>query len=378
LECYKKKGIGMRLLKFIFLCTLIFAFVIIIDIKAFAAFVVTPMEFHLNTASSETTTGSFWVRNRGEETIALKVYVGDFWIEPDGKEAFLEPGTIERSCSKWIEVSPEELELTPNESKLIRFNLSVPPGKTGTFWAMIFVEQTNKPTIKTAQQGQQQFNILSFQRVGVRIFEETPDAVKGEGKISQVNVVRGGKDEFIRVDLKIENNGEALLRCKGNVEIKNERGDRVENVQLDEFNCYPKASRIIPASFKTKLNPGQYTALAIIDYGAEYLVAGEAVFKVNALTGSVEIAKPSQVIASVADAVRTAPSTDKDIKVPEQVSNKNLAKEEEKKEKREEKQEEAKEKSSSENKFIKSIRGFFEPVWKKISQAFTGLFKPKK
>ena len=85
----------MRLLKFIVATLTVSLFLVLSSTDAFATFVVTPMEFHLHIASGESATGSFWVRNRGAETIALKIYTGDFWIDPDGKEAFLEPGTVE-------------------------------------------------------------------------------------------------------------------------------------------------------------------------------------------------------------------------------------------------------------------------------------------
>lgn len=278
----------MRLFK-ISVIFAIWGFVIFAGTNAFAVFVVTPMEFHLDTPVGETTTGFFVVKNRGSETIALKIYTGDFWIHPDGKESFLEPGKVERSCSKWIQLAPEEFELIANETKTVRFNLTIPPGKKGTFWAMVFIEQTNKPTIKTAQKGQQQFNIVSFQRVGVRIFEDTPDSVKGEGRITQVNVERAQKEEFLKVGLRFENKGDALLKCKGSVDIKNQKGETVDKTNVDEFNCYPKAERAVTASFKKELPVGQYTALAVIDYGAEYLVAGEALFKVNPITSSIEM-----------------------------------------------------------------------------------------
>ena len=247
-----------------------------------AAFVCTPMEFHLDVPSGEERTQTFWVRNRGDETIALKVYTGDFWIKPDGNEVFLEPGEVERSCATWLQVAPEELELAPDESSAIRFNIIVPPGKSGTYWGMIFVEQTNKPTIKTAKKGESQFNILSFQRVGVRIFENAPGATTpSEGKINEVNVGWDKEKGQLEIGLKFENEGDVLLKCKGTVEIKDMKGETVKGIELDEFNSYPRASRTKKAFLKEVLDPGHYTVVVIIDYGAEHLVAGEAVFEVK-------------------------------------------------------------------------------------------------
>lgn len=249
--------------------------------KAEAGFVASPMEFHLNVSSGENQTHTFWVRNRGNETIAMKVYTGDFWVKPDGKELFLEPGEVERSCAQWLEVAPEELELAPDESRALRFKINVPPEMVGTYWAMIFVEQTTKPTIRTTERGEQKFNIIAFQRVGVRIFEQTPEAKMGEGRITQVNTEAGTGDEVLKIVLNFENDGNILLKCTGRVEIKDEKGETVKTVELDKFNCYPQANRELKASLKERLAPGQYSALAIIDYGAENLVAGEVVFEVK-------------------------------------------------------------------------------------------------
>jgi len=324
---------------------------------ASAAFVVTPMEFHVNVANNETGAYSFWVKNRGEETIALKVYVGDFLIQPDGKEAFLEPGTAERSCSKWVTVSPEEFELAPDESKAVRFEITVPPEKSGSYWGMVFIEQTNKPTIKTAQKGQQQFNILSFQRVGVRIYEDTPGSKPGEGKITQVTVGEGGKDEFLRVDLKMENNGDVILKGKGSLDIKDDKGENVESVVIDEFNCYPKSSRIVTASIKDKLKAGHYSALAVIDYGADFLIAGEAIFDVNAFTGSISSPVPP-VVQAQAPVSEEKQETKKIEKQPVRSQGQ---------------PEPVVKKEKSENKVLKAIAD----IWIKITKSFSELFAGK-
>jgi len=248
---------------------------------AFSAFVVTPMEFHLDVADGEEATNTFYVKNRGEEVIALKIYTGDFWIGPDGKEKFLDPGELDRSCGKWIEVTPEEIELAPDESHAVRFKLTMPLDKRGSFWSMIFIEQITKPTIKTATQGAKQFNILSFQRVGLRIFEKTPGSEIGDARINQVDVKWLQEEESFKVSLVVENLGEVLMKCKGIVEFKDETGETIKSIEVEEFKCYPQSKRVIESVLKEKLALGQYTALAVIDYGSEYLVAGEAVFEVK-------------------------------------------------------------------------------------------------
>ena len=328
---------------------------------ASAAFVVTPMEYHISVGNNETGAYSFWVRNRSEDTIALKVYTGDFLIQPDGAEAFLDPGTVERSCSKWITVSPEEFELAPDESKAVRFEIVVPPEKSGSYWGMIFIEQTNKPTIKTAQKGQQQFNILSFQRVGVRVYENTPGSKPGEGKITQVIEDDGAKDEFMKVSMRMENNGDLLLKCKGSVDIKDDKGETVESIPVSEFNCYPKSSRLVNVALKDKLKAGHYSALAVIDYGADFLVAGETMFDVSAFTG--RISSPN--ILNQASGQEQAVSS-----VEQRTENKNI----EKSAIQSKPQVEAGVKN---NKFGNRMLNAISDLWLKIKKGFAGVFAGK-
>jgi len=352
----------MRIKTVIFI-SLITAVVFGLRGSAIAAFVVTPMEYHVNVGNNETGSYSFWVRNRGEETIALKVYTGDFLIQPDGTEAFLEAGAIERSCSKWITASPEEFELAPDESKAVRFEITIPPEKSGSYWGMIFIEQTNKPTLKTAQKGQQQFNILSFQRVGVRIYEDTPGSKIGEGKIVSVIVGDGQKDEFMKIGLTMQNNGDLILKCKGSVDIKDDKGETVESVQVNEFNCYPKSSRLVSVALKDKLNAGHYSALAVIDYGADFLVAGEAVFDVSAFTG--RISSPNTPVNSPDEIQAQSAAT------PEQkIENKKIDKSAGKAQPR---AEPVVKNAASENKILKAI----SDAWLKITKSFSGLFAGK-
>ncbi len=47
------------------------------------------------------------------------------------------------------------------------------------------------------------------------------------------------------------------------------------------FTGYPHAKRVLKTEISKKLPPGNYIALAIIDYGGEELVAGELELEVK-------------------------------------------------------------------------------------------------
>ena len=249
--------------------------------KAHASFMAAPMKFDCSIEAGESQSYSFWVNNKSDKPLRLKIYTNDFWVGPSGAEVFYESGHIEHSCSPWIELDTEELELAAQETATIQFKVTVPEGIYGTYWGMIFVEQTSTPKLHKAKEGERSFSISTFQRVGIRIYTETPDTKLGQGAIDLVKAVKDPKTGFYRIEVGFKNDSSTLLKCKGKIEITDENGELIETLDIIKFNSYSKSYRILNELIKKELSPGEYTILAIIDDGNEDLVAGETQFTVD-------------------------------------------------------------------------------------------------
>ena len=76
------------------------------------------------------------------------------------------------------------------------------------------------------------------------------------------------------------NSGNAISKCTGWVEFRDIDGLTIERVELHEIpKIYPMERENFQITIPNDLESGEYSALAIIDYGGAQLVAGEITFE---------------------------------------------------------------------------------------------------
>ncbi len=207
---------------------------------------------------------------------------------PDGKEENLPPGSVPRSCAAWVMLGEQLVTLAPQETRQVRVGLEIPEDATGTYWAKLYVEEISAPEPTARQVGGRTYRVFLVQRAGIRIFENVPGTTQPDARVTLVSPEQR-EDGTAGVLVSVENSGNMLLRCDGRVELRNSGGGVVETLLLGsdgEFWIYPGAKRDLFAPLKAKLPPGACTALAIVDFGGDHLVAGDAVLPVAESSGA--------------------------------------------------------------------------------------------
>ena len=270
--------------------TLIILILIVLSLtkKVEASFTVAPMRFEFQIEEDQSSTGSMIIRNNSEDTLAVKIYIKDYLRRSDGSESELEPGTISRSCSQWLSISPMNIELEPGETKEARISMSVPLDAEGTYWSMVYVEQFSKPTPRGGEINGYSFNINVYPRWGIRILESVSGTEKIEGQIANLLINNEDESKQMVAEIGFENTGNVILKCEGYLDIRDVTGETIEKIEFENFSTYPENTRIIKTEIPQTLKPGEYSALAVIDYGGDYLVAGEAFFEISSDTSSEE------------------------------------------------------------------------------------------
>lgn len=246
-----------------------------------AAFVVSPMEHHLQVAAGERGTSTILVRNNGQRALTLKLYLADSRFGPDGQEEDVPLGTLERSCAPWTTPEFELLELQPGDLHRVSLDLAPPVDARGSFWTKLYIEEISTPEPDRKEAGGRTYQIFMRQRMGVRVFETVPGTEEPEALVSRVKVVTTGDTRTVTVS--VQNRGNVLLRCQGSVELRNSRGDVLETLQTGtngEFLVFPGAGRELPVRSTIRLPADSYTVLAMVDYGGESVIAGEEFFRV--------------------------------------------------------------------------------------------------
>ena len=261
-------------------------FIFFLSLSALAGYTIVPMQFTLSGKPGETVTCTMKAENMGEEPISIKISTKDFIKGLHGEEKQVETGTVKRGCARWIRISPQKLDLAPHEIRVINFSMTVPMDGRGTYWGNILVSQVSKPTLsKTIKKGETSFQIFALQDMLIRVLENVPGTEQKKGVITDVSVKDQKAGGMTTIEVIFENQGNSLLKCNGQIQVRDENGETVKTIPLEyghaPFTVYPDGRRIVYGHIKEKLPPGDYILLTIIDYGGEDLVAGEMEWSVG-------------------------------------------------------------------------------------------------
>jgi len=228
---------------------------------------------------NESSTSIINIRNGNDKNLELSIYLKDKAFI-DGTEAEVLPATSENSCAEWIFYTPSVLNIPPGESASVRINISVPDSAVGTCWSHIFIEETSPPKPNNYKIKGNTINFSVNMRVGVLLTQTVPGSGTRNGLIEKIDLVYN--EDFTKgfIEFDFFNNGNLISECNGWVEFRDIDGLSIEKIQLGEIpKIYPLERRNFKIEVPNNLITGEYSALAVIDYGGTQLVAGEVIFK---------------------------------------------------------------------------------------------------
>lgn len=205
---------------------------------------------------------------RTDQSLHLTIYVRDVSHLPDGTHDFPPPGSTERSCAKWIQVVPSELDIPAGETATVRVSINAPERAEGGYYAMIFFE--SGPSYTERGIG------VNF-RVGAFVDVRIPKTEVYQAKLANLSVPQA--DEVV---VELSNDGNALIRPRGKVKIFDAQNRRIAEVAFNpqRVGVLPQATRAFPVKLDQPLARGVYQVRVEIDYGTRYLLVGELPFTV--------------------------------------------------------------------------------------------------
>lgn len=206
------------------------------------------------------------VRNEGEDPLGVRLYMVDFDRDEKGDHRFSEPGSTPQSCAQRITVEPEALMVEPGEISraLLRISGATDPAAC---WSMVFAESNRK----------KKGNLLVSQRIGIKVFGLPVDGV-ADGELIDAAVHQG--DDGVEVTFEFDNYGSMPLRPAGSLEIRTLDGRTVVETPIALFGVLPGTRRTMEVKVSEPLPPGEYLALPILDFGADYLAGMQVAFTV--------------------------------------------------------------------------------------------------
>jgi hypothetical protein len=231
-------------------------------------------EFDLSGGPGSELHAEFIVLNDDIRELTFDIGLVDWVNALDGVTQLLTPGTQTRSCATWIHLDTVSEHLSPNAETEIAFSVSIPDRVSGTYWAGLLVDAS---TSEADGEGE----IELGQRFLVRIFVTVPPA-EADGRVTAVR--NSGLAPF-GVDVGFLNTGNVRLQdVSGLVTVETSSGDILLELPIDAFDVLPGEETLqTVASYWSLHQPGLYAIRAVLDFGAEYLVAGQSVIRIDAL-----------------------------------------------------------------------------------------------
>lgn len=267
----------------VYLLLLICALIVIFTISCStlsAVISVSSMLIELEIPPGETYIGSLRINNPGQELEEVEVRVADWNMTADGLTHFFKAGTLPQSLARWIEFSPIRFELKGGETREVKYIVTIPEGEEGTHWAILFVKGSPKLFTEKSEKGQ--FIVRTSFGFGIKIYQTDPNMATREGRITNMDIVKTGERSSLKVKLEFENTGDVHVKAKGRVGLRDEMGETVDQIEIKRFHILPGTKRILELPYEEeKLSRGKYLALAIIDFGGDYLVAAQRKFEIK-------------------------------------------------------------------------------------------------
>lgn len=244
---------------------------------------VSPMVFNLNVDNGDTLTQFFTVNNKAEEAQDFMVYAKDWNFNTDGSIPEFEPGSLGRGSAGWVMVAPQNFTIKPKMSQTVRFTMVVPDTDlSGSYWSALFVETDDKPTLASKMENEgRSLSIFVKIRAKILINVTLSGDLTRDGEIANLEVELNSSQTSLALKSTFLNTGNMTLKCNGTVEIRDEMGEPIESFPLPSFTSLPGYERVAVTTHATDLEPGEYSAMVVIDFGGDYLVAGEAFFEIT-------------------------------------------------------------------------------------------------
>lgn len=251
-----------------------------------AAFNVSPMTKEISAQPGESYVGEITVFNAGGPAKALKVFAKNLFRASDGNYIDLRD-KAERSCAGWLSLEQTRLTVAADGSAPIKYSFRVPEDASGTYWTYIMVEGEVRPANPAEAPRKIQVAINTRLRIGVRFVVNVAGGRAREAEISRFTVARSGDDPHSGYTSQIEfrNTGNYFIKTKGYIEIRTVEGEVAGHEEIEEFASLPGQEWNLETPIESQLPPGEYIALAVLDYGGDSLIAGEARFSAGQPAG---------------------------------------------------------------------------------------------
>lgn len=241
-------------------------------------FGISPGDLELVPAPGGTASATLLVMNDSAHRVRFHVQVQDIFLRPGGQLDVLPAGTLEWSVAKLARLTPSEFELDAHQAMPIRVSVTVPPDARGGRYGAVVVAPS--PILQAG--GARGTISIVIPKLAARLLVHVKGTEVVRGAITGMLAAPRPGNRGADVKIVFRNSGNVHVRTTGELTILNADGRQLARLPIPEALVLPSSVREFRLAWEAPaLEPGAYTVRAVMDYGADALVAGELTIPVR-------------------------------------------------------------------------------------------------
>jgi hypothetical protein len=236
-------------------------------------FEVAPVKMIFNINAGESDTKILTIRNHANATTKFSLLLADFVVDNDGHSQEMARNSTKNSCSEWLQPEQTVFEINPGESLDVKIKMNAPADDYSARWAMMYVQTLPAETSHNADKSMKTGVILTG-RIAVQIFRVAGSNGVLKASISNITEKITSDNTKRIFTANLQNTGSAIANCKitfmaSNLETAEETSFAPVNLEL-----LPGCTRTIQFELPKTLPPGEYSLIALLDYGSKTTIEG--------------------------------------------------------------------------------------------------------
>lgn len=238
----------------------------------------TALSYSLSKGNSESQVVN--ITNGSDKKMQFRLYLNDWIRDTIGGHEYYEPSTHPRSCSRWVTLNKNFVELEPGKSAQITIKLSIPDSAGAADemkWSMLFVETVEENTAQAAKNATAA--VQNLLRIGIHIYQTPPSLTDKQIKAFDIKPVAGDDKKY---QLVCQNTGNVMIQCKSYLELASMSDGQKIKLDPIDFPMFPQQRRLVTFELPANIQKGKYSALAVLDGGEDIsLEAVESVVEIK-------------------------------------------------------------------------------------------------
>lgn len=229
---------------------------------------VSPAKLDLSAPIGTTYNLPITIANGSSGATHIQASMVDFTVAENGDYKFDAVGSRHNSLMRWASINPREFDMPPGTTQQVRLSLDMPkdPALSGEYAGIVFFQ--TRPMRRAGA-------VAFSARIATKIYLTIAGTEKIEGAVTKMSVAGDPNGEQYRVLFK--NTGNVHEYIRGEVQVQKD-GATVDRIEIPQNDLVERGGeRMIQVSGHS-LPPGQYQAVAMVDYGGKSMTGGEVAF----------------------------------------------------------------------------------------------------